>query len=427
MKICVYGIGCIGLPTAALFANGGHNVIGYDVDISVVEQLRCGGPQTTDPALQAFVERALASNLDLSTEAVAADCHVICVPTPYDADARQADLRYVERAGETISTLLRPGDTVILKSTVPPGTTETVLAPVLEQEGLSVRAEIGLAYCPETLLPGNAVRELQHNDRIISGVNTASMKRMYDLYEPLTEGEIRPAPNTTTAEFVKLVQNASRDVEIAFANELAKIARDYGVNARKAIELANNHSRVGILEPGPGVGGHCLPIDPLFLAQGSDHTDLIEHARQVNDGMAEYITELLRLELGSLDRKTVAILGVAYKGNVSDTRNSPGLEVAETIVEGAVDGIEVVADGGSGSVDVRLYDPHVEDQTLDLRSRREALIGADAAVITADHSEFADLTPDHVADWMAGDLVIDTKAVLNEDAWVDSDYRVVGL
>jgi UDP-N-acetyl-D-mannosaminuronic acid dehydrogenase len=330
--LCVHGIGYIGLATAALFANAGHEVVGFDVDERTIERLRDRNPRTTEEDLRAFVLDALDAGFTPSDEPTAADVHMICVPTPFDTDIGKADLSYVEAVGETIAPLLRPGDLVVLESTVPPGTTADVLGPILEAgSGLTAGTDFRLAHCPETVLPGNIVHELVHNDRIVGGVDASSTDAAIALYDPVVEGTIHRAPDATTAEFVKLAQNASRDVQIAFANELSKVARDYGIDGRDAIALANVHPRVSILQPGPGVGGHCIPVDPLFLGHGSDSLDVMRAARRVNDSMPAYVVELLRERLGALKGHTVAVLGIAYKGNVDDARNSPGVQLVAAL------------------------------------------------------------------------------------------------
>ncbi|MHB9288000.1 nucleotide sugar dehydrogenase [Halobacteriales archaeon Cl-PHB] len=427
-RVCVHGLGYIGLPTAAMFANYGHDVTGLDTDERVLDALENGDVHIDEPGLQAFVTEAFESGtLALSTEAEPAKYHVVCVPTPLKPEEREGDLSYVRAAGQAIRPHLRSGDTVILESTVPPRTTVDVLRPVLERSGLVAGSDFALVHCPETVLPGNVITELRENDRIIGGVNGVSTEAAVRLYESFVAGEIKTAPNATTAEFVKLLQNTYRDTNIALANEIAKLADDYDIDGRAAIALANHHPRVDLHQPGPGVGGHCLPIDPWFLGHGSDRLDLIATARDVNDGMTDYIVELLAEELDETTDVSVAVLGVAYKGNVGDTRESPGLSLARRLQARGdeVSGV-TIADGGRealGDVTVRLHDPHVDDQTLSLSSLDDALAGADAAVVTADHDEYAALDPERVASGLAGDVVLDTKGVLDPATWEASDVR----
>ncbi|MFC6993647.1 nucleotide sugar dehydrogenase [Haladaptatus sp. GCM10025707] len=297
-SVYVHGLGYIGLPTAAMLANYGHSVAGYDIDEKIVHELNKGSINVDEPGLRAFVTEALESgNLEVTDSVGTSKYHIISVPTPFDDEAKKADLSYIEAAGKAIQPHLRPGDSVILESTVPPGTTINTLQPILERSGLSAGQDFALIHCPETVLPGNIITELRENDRIIGGVNGVSTEAAVRLYDSFVEGEIHTTADATTAEFVKLIQNTYRDTNIALANELAKLAQDYGVDSREAIQLANRHPRVEIHQPGPGVGGHCLPIDPWFLGQDSDSLELISVARKINDGMVDYIVNLVESEL----------------------------------------------------------------------------------------------------------------------------------
>lgn len=426
MTVCVHGLGYVGISTAALFANHGHEVTGFDVDDDVVSGLRRGESHVGEPELDAFVERALSTGLTASDRVVPADHHMVCVPTPFDEDAGEADLAYVEAAGRNIAPVLRPGDAVVLESTVPPGTTTSRFRRTLEESGLSAGEDFHLAYSPETVMPGNTVPELRANDRIVGGIDDESTSTVAALYENVTEGEVHETPSATTAEFVKVAQNAARDVEIAFANTLALIADDYGIDVRTAIELANEHPRVDVLDPGPGVGGHCLPFDPLFLQQGSEQTDLVDAARTVNDRMPGYVVDkLLRAIEGTRD-PTVAVLGVAYKGNTADVRNSPGLEIARQL-DGATTPPLSLADGGHPDVSVRLHDPHASDATLALKSLNDAIDGVDGIVVGAGHDEFAALDPARIGDAVDRRLVVDPVDVLDHDGWRRHGFEVIGL
>ena len=426
--VCVHGLGYIGLPTATMLANYDHMVYGYDVDPEVRSQLRNGDIHFEEPGLRAFVTQALESGrLEITDDVTAAKYHIVCVPTPFDESSKTAELEYVLSAGRAIADHLRRGDTVILESTVPPGTTSGVLGPVLEESGLSAGDDFSLVHCPETVLPGNVISELRENNRIVGGVNAVSAESAVRLYDSFVDGDIRTATNATMAEFVKLIQNTFRDVNIALANEIAKLAADYDIDSREAIELANGHPRVDILQPGPGVGGHCLPIDPWFLGQGSDELDLISVAREVNDGMAGYVIELLREELGELAGRKIAVLGVAYKGNVGDTRMSPGLRLASELQHAEPKRTEMTADGGTDVFEpptVSIHDPHVVDSTLELSDIDTATADADATVIATDHDEFEALDPDAFYQRMSGDTVIDTMDVLAASAWRQVGFTV---
>lgn len=426
MSVCVHGLGHIGLATAALFANNGHEVTGFDVDDDLVSNLQQGDVTVDEPALEAYVERALSDGLRVDTEPLPAEYHLVCVPTPYDTDRDRAILSNVTKAGRNVAEELRPGDAVVLESTVPPGTTRDVFGQTLSQDGLVPGRDFHLGYVPETVMPGNIVTEIRSNPRIVGGVDQDSTDAVVELYEPVTSGPIHMAPDAATAEFAKLAQNAARDVVIAYANMLALVANDYGVDVRTAIELANNHPRVDILDPGPGVGGHCLPVDPLFLGHGSDETDLIGCAREVNDGMPSYVADKVIDALETVYDATVAVLGVTYKGNVSDTRNSPGLAITRQL-EGRRTPPRSATDGGHPSVDVRIHDPHADDPTLDLLQFEEAIAGADAIVIAAGHDEFARVDPERVGEAMNRRLVVDPIDLLEREQWTRHGFEVQTL
>ena len=404
--VCVHGLGYIGLPTAAVFADAGLDVVGYDTDEVVRETVQSGESHVNEPGLADLVAETRAQGtLDVATEPPAAEYHLVCVPTPFDEESREADLRCVRAAAQGVGEVLRPGDAVVLESTVPPGTTAGPFRDALEGTSvLDAGEDFALAHCPETVLPGRMLAELRANDRLVGGVDRPSAEAARRLYERVVDGEVDVAPDATTAEFVKLVQNAYRDANVALANEVAGLAADYGVDSRRAIEHANRHPRVDLLEPGPGVGGHCLPVDPWFLGHDSDRLDLVERARAVNDGMPAYVADVLARKLGSLDGRRIAVLGVAYKGNVDDARGSPGLALAEEL-------------RSRGGVEVAVQDPRVSDPSLDLSSVVSATRDADAVAVTAAHDEYASLSPGMVTDRMAGDVVVDACDALDRDRW----------
>lgn len=423
-SVCVHGLGYIGLPTAAMLANYDHDVYGYDVDVEIRNSLRDGDVHIDEPGLRAFVTQALESErLEIVDEIVPAKYHIICVPTPFDRESKTADLGYIKDVGRSLASELREGDTVILESTVPPGTTVNELQPILETSGLVAGDDFALAHCPETVLPGNIITELRENNRIIGGINGVSTESAVRLYETFVSGEIRTTSDPTAAEFVKLIQNTFRDVNIALANEIARLAHDYNIDSREATSLANEHPRVEILQPGPGVGGHCLPIDPWFLGAHSDELDLIATAREVNDGMSTFVIDLLQSELGEFEGTKIAVLGVAYKGNVSDTRMSPGLKLARELAQQET--AEVIADGGGRhSPEVVLHDPHVSDPTLNLVDLDTAIDGTDALVLTADHDEYESLDPKEIRKKMAGTVVVDTKDCLDAGEWREAGFTI---
>lgn len=411
-RVCVHGLGYVGLPTAAILANTGYDVVGFDVDPEHRRNVTNGRYTFDEPELERFVDRALETGLTISGEVVPAEFHIICVPTPYHLDLDRTDLSYVEAAGEAIADQLRTGDAVVLSSTVPPGTTAGPLREIIEQTGLSVISDVLLAYSPETVLPGNTLTELRGNDRLVGTVEGRPADRIVALYDSFVDGDIRTT-NATTAEFVKLVQNAYRDVNIAFANEVAKLAHEFGTDSRRSIALANEHPRVNILDPGPGVGGHCIPIDPLFLNHENDVPMLIETARRVNDGMVSFVTTRLREALGDLHGVTVAILGVAYKGGVADTRESPSLSLVNKLESENVE-------------TVRVTDPYVSGEVWnrELLSLEACLDDSDAAVIVTDHPEYGELDPAVFAERMSGRTIVDTRAILDDAQWEATGFDV---
>ena len=416
-RVCIHGLGYIGLPTAAMLANAGHEVVGFDVDDAVLDRIERRDLQFDEPTLQSFVSEALESgDLVLSDEPAPADYHLVCVPTPLDDSGERADLSAVEAASDAVADRLMAGDTVVVESTVPPGTTAETVRPILERDGLRAGEDFRLAYSPETVLPGNVVRELRENDRIVGGVSDGATRSAVDLYDSFVEGTVYRT-DATTAEFAKLAQNTYRDVNIALANEFAKLAREHGVDSREAIRLGNTHPRVNVHRPGPGVGGHCVPVDPWFLAGDSEAAGLIERARAVNDGMVEYVVELLRAHLGDLADRRVAVLGVAYKGNVADVRQSPTIRLADSLSE--------------TDADVRFHDSHVraartggDEPPVELDSLADATTNADAIVIMTDHDEYESLDPARLADRMATPVVVDAKSVVDRDTWSANGFDV---
>jgi len=428
--VCVHGLGYVGLPTAAMLATSGWTVVGYDTNPTVRATLADGNTHIDEPGVDALLAESVAEGtLALADEVVAADYHVVCVPTPLKADKAEADLSYIEHAATAIHPHLRPGDTVVVESTVPPGTSADVIRPLLERSGLQAGEALEIAYSPETALPGNTLKELRMNDRIVGAVDGRSVESALRLYESFVEGQVRAAPDATTAEFVKLVQNTFRDTNIALANEVSKLAADHGVDTGQAIELVNLHPRVNLHEPGLSVGGHCLPIDPWFLGHDSDALDLVARARHINETMPDYVRSLLKEELAPTPSPNVGVLGVAYKANVGDTRESPGLALAQSLRDDPPKPVksEPLANGGTRplhDVTVTFHDPHVDNRSLNLSPLDEVLDGADAVVVTTAHDEYTALDPNRVADQMAGDLVLDTKRVLDTDDWATSLLRL---
>ncbi len=412
--LCVLGLGYIGLPTASTFATHGIRVIGVDVDQRVVNVLRNGEVHIQEPGLRTLVQAAFRSgNLQVRESPEPVDAFVIAVPTPVTQDKR-ADLKYVVSASESVVPHLRAGNLVVLESTSPPRTTIDVVAPILERSGLRVGEDFQLAYSAERVLPGQILRELIENARVIGGIDRASAEACRDLYRTFVLGEIA-ITDATTAEMVKLMENTFRDVNIAIANEFARQADHIGVDVWEAIRLANLHPRINILNPGPGVGGHCVCVDPWFLVDAvPDQSALIRQAREVNDGQPGYVTRRFEETLGGLKGKRIAALGLTYKSDIDDLRESPAMEVVRLLIR--------------AKAEVRTYEPFVLTSSVKgaeaAISLESALEEADAVVLLVDHHEFCTLDPQIVAQAMPGRFAFDTRGAWDREAWRQAGFQL---
>ncbi|AEC51934.1 UDP-N-acetyl-D-mannosamine 6-dehydrogenase [Pyrococcus sp. NA2] len=408
MKISVLGLGYIGLPTALLFASSGHEVVGVDINEKKVRLLNEGKLPFQEPGLEELFEKAK-SNFRATTQVEESDVFLIAVPTPLDNHTKAADLRHVKSAAEMIYPHLRKGNLVILESTVPPGTTEKLLIPILEKSGLNAGEDFYVVHCPERAIPGRTIYEMVHNDRVIGGITPESAEFARDLYRSFVKGNIY-LTDLTTAEFVKLIENTYRDVNIALVNELAKIAEEYGVNIWEAIELANKHPRVNLHKPGPGVGGHCIAIDPWFVIQGSSNGRLISLARYINDTMPNYVLRKVKEMLRGLKFPTITVLGVAYKGNVDDARETPALRF-----------IRLAENEG---FEVKVYDPYVKEFDYPLLDLEEAVKGSDCIVVITDHDVFKFLDPEKIGKLMRNRCVFDARNILDHEKWKRAGFKV---
>jgi UDP-N-acetyl-D-mannosaminuronic acid dehydrogenase len=412
-KICLLGLGYIGLPTGSMFALAGNEVIGVDPSPRVQAALQAGRASIEEPELQTLVTAAIHSGrLRVQTTPEPADAFIIAVPTPLDTATNRADLSFVEQAARDILPFLRRGNLVVLESTVPPGTTRDVLVPILAESGLLPGRDICVAHCPERVLPGRILVELEQNDRLAGGLTPACAERAAELYGAFVKGTIMRT-DTTTAEMVKVMENTFRDVNVALANEFALIAERIGVDVWEAIDLANHHPRVNVLKPGPGVGGHCIAVDPWFLvAAAPDETRLIRSSRAVNDAMPEHVVD--RLAELVPPPATIALLGVTYKAEVDDVRESPAMRVAELAVE--------------RGYDVRLCDPHVKHDTPGLPAPllplEHALRDAGAVALLVDHRAFKELDIDLVAALIGHKRVLDARNMLDRAAWQARGFEV---
>ena len=387
-KICVIGLGYIGLPTASTFAANGIHVLGVDINTHIIETLNKGEIHIHEPGLHDEVKKALHSGkFKASTRPEEADAFIIAVPTPFQENKfgeyngvtyKLADMRAVISAAESIVPFLRKGNLVILESTSPPRTTVDLVTPILARSGLEAGRDFHLVYSPERVLPGQIMRELIENARVVGGLTPESAQMGHDLYAIFVKGQIIKT-DATTAEMVKLMENTYRDINIAIANEFSRLADKFGVDVWEAISLANLHPRVKILNPGPGVGGHCISVDPWFFVEAAPElTPLIYHSRQVNDAQPHFVLDIVKRAIGSLKGKKIAVLGLAFKPDVDDLRESPANEVVQLLQQ---EGAKVKA--------WEPFKPEADMPGIDMASSLDdAIKEADAVILMVKHTEF---------------------------------------
>ncbi|MCB9081873.1 MAG: UDP-N-acetyl-D-mannosamine dehydrogenase [Lewinellaceae bacterium] len=374
------GLGYIGLPTAALMAKKKIKVLGVDINPAVVETVNRGEIHIVEPELDGLVHHVIEKGyLRASTQPAAADVFLIAVPTPFQEN-HVPDLRFVEAATRMVIPLLQPGNLFIIESTSPVGTTEKMAA-LVYQERPELQGHLYVAYCPERVLPGNVIYELEHNDRVIGGIDEASAQQALAFYRQFVKAELHPT-NARTAEMCKLVENAFRDTNIAFANELSMICDRAGINVWELIRLANRHPRVNILRPGAGVGGHCIAVDPWFIvADFPEEAQIIRKAREINTYKTEWAIEkvsnaILRLHQTLQRRARVAIMGLAFKPDIDDLRESPALYIAQRLL-------------AAGEADFLVAEPHVQQLAgFTLVPYPEAYAQADLVVFLVAHKQF---------------------------------------
>lgn len=422
-KICVLGLGYIGLPTASTFAAHGIKVVGVDVNPLVVETLSRGEIHIHEPGLREVVEKAIESgNLTVSSRPEEADAFLIAVPTPFHEDKfdeyegrryKLADMGAVISATEAIVPYLRKGNLVILESTSPPRTTLDLVQPILERSNLKAGTDFFLCYSPERVLPGQILRELIENARVVGGVTPESARAGHDLYATFVMGQIVET-DATTAEMVKLMENTTRDINIAIANEFARLAEKFGVDVWEAIRLANLHPRINILSPGPGVGGHCIGVDPWFFVETAPElTPLIYNARKVNDDQPHFVVRRLEEALGGLNGKKIAALGLAYKPDVDDLRESPAVEVVHLLQK-------------KGAI-VKAWEPFKPDAGLKgidmTRNLEDAITDADALLLLVKHTGFAQFDPVDIASKTSARIAIDCVNGWNPDGWRHAGFQ----
>lgn len=395
-KICVVGLGYIGLPTASLLATKGFKVHGVDVSPRVVDTINEGRIHIVEPDLDILVKSAVQSgNLRAGLEPVEADVFIIAVPTPFK-EGKKPDLSYVEQATRSIAPYVRAGNLVILESTSPVGTTDNVVARILREQGVCVDGDVYVSHCPERVLPGRILIELVENDRVVGGINEASTQVAAEFYEGFVSGEVLRT-TAKTAELVKLTENTFRDVNIAFANEMSMIAEEQGINVWELISLCNRHPRVNILQPGPGVGGHCIAVDPWFIVDASPKlARVIRAAREVNDAKPQWVIDKIRSCAEKFKRPTIGFLGMAFKADVDDLRESPALNIVREVAK-----LDIA--------DIIVCEPNISTHPdYALCSLDEVVERADIIVLLVDHKPFKKLSASRLKE----KVLIDTRGGL---------------
>lgn len=409
MKVCIIGQGYIGLPTAVLFADNGCEVVGVDINPNIISSLNSCELHIEEPGLKEKLELAINNKrYSASLNPQKSDVFIITVPTPNNIEDLSCDLSYVISACESIIPCLEKGNTVIIESTIAPMSTNKIIKPIFEKTGFKIGKDLYLAHCPERVLPGKIIEELINNDRIVGGITPQCSNKAAKVYETFVKGKIMKT-EAKTAEMSKCMENTFRDVNIALANELTKVCSKIGVNTLDVIELANKHPRVNIHSPGPGVGGHCLAIDPYFIySLAPDEAKMIKLARDTNNNMPKFVVDKTKEILENIDgietieTLKIGILGVAYKGNTGDTRESPSLICIELLKN---EGFEIA-----------IHDPHVEDENY--CSFEEAIENANICIVLSDHDEFKNLDYDLMKEKMRNPIIFDTKNIVSKKSEV---------
>ncbi|WP_353093395.1 nucleotide sugar dehydrogenase [Tissierella praeacuta] len=403
-KITIIGLGYIGLPTAAIFAESGMEVLGYDINEKIINALNQGKIIIEEPGLEDLVKEVVDNGkLKGINKLEESDAFIISVPTPINKD-KTANMDYVRNAAESIVPVLRKGNIVVLESTSPPESTEKIIVPILKKSGLDIGKEVYVAHSPERVLPGKIIQELIGSDRIIGGINEESAELVKELYSVFVKGEIFTT-DSTTAEMCKLMENTYRDVNIALANEIAITCEEMEINAWDVIKLANRHPRVNLHQPGPGVGGHCLAVDPWFVVERQSKGNIIKLARQTNDSMPKHILDKL-MQMFPDGNAKIAILGLTYKPNIDDMRESPIVNLVNLLRENT-------------KFTLSLHDPHACKDNLKIGnlmvdSLYDAVNNADLMILAVNHDEYKNIDFEKAAVLMKEKHIYDTRNFLDE-------------
>lgn len=413
MKIVIIGLGYIGLPTSLMFAKHGVKVLGVDVTKKIVDQLNNGIVAIEEPGLDRLLHDALSKkNFKASLLPESGDVFIIAVPTPNKVDEYgSCDLSYIKQALDAILPYLEFGNTVIIESTVAPRTMEDIIQPFFEHAGFDIGTSLFLVHCPERVLPGQILLELVHNNRIIGGITNECTEKGKQIYSLFVEGALW-GTEASVAELSKLMENTYRDVNIALANELVQIGTKLDIDALEVIKMANHHPRVNIHQPGPGVGGHCLAVDPYFIVSSAPkESQIIQVARKINSNMPQFIIQNILDIISEIKGKTITILGLAYKGNVDDIRESPAIEIVKELKK-------------LTDLDIRTYDPYVNKSNTE--TVKEALENSDLAVILCNHDEFKKISQSLINS-MRKAVLFDTKNCCSVPHYFDNYYTLGSL
>ncbi|MBA9039392.1 UDP-N-acetyl-D-mannosaminuronic acid dehydrogenase [Bacillus aryabhattai] len=399
MKLCTVGLGYIGLPTSIMFAKHDVDVVGVDVSQRVIESLNNGKIHLEEPGLQEALNEVIEKGtFRAALQPEKADAFIVAVPTPnHDDQHKSCDLSYVLSAVSNVIPYLKKGNVLIVESTIAPRSMDDHVKPLVEAAGFEVGKDVFLVHCPERVLPGQILHELIHNNRIVGGLTPNCTEAGAMVYSTFVQGEIIKT-DAKTAEMSKLMENTFRDVNIALANELTKVCNELEIDALEVVQMANKHPRVNLHTPGPGVGGHCLAVDPYFIVAKAPKTaQLINLARTINTSMPQYVVDNTNALMEKVDGRVVTVFGLTYKGNVDDIRESPAMEIYDLLK-------------AEGKYEIRAFDPHVEQDWVE-QDIKEAVRNSDLVLVLTDHNEFKELNWSEL-EGMATKRILDTKNVV---------------